>query len=680
MKPVNRCIVRRCAVSLAVAATIAGGSVFDTPLHAQPLDYAAFEALFGEPVTTSVTGTPQRQSQVPATMVIITADQIRRSGASDVPGVLRHVVGVDAWQWTADQADVAVRGYNQAFSPRLLVLVDGRQVYADHYGYTPWSTVAVEMDAIHQIEIVKGPASALFGFNAVAGVINIVTRNPLHEDMMTLTAAAGTQDRTSASLVASWRLSDQAALRFTAGSRRSEDFSTPLQEFDLGTRRGNQRDAFTVDGRFRIGERIHAGVEATWSDVAQTEVPPTYLNSYTRYETRSLRTSWSADTRAGLVEGTLYRNEIDALPYLGDDTEPFFDFRNQVTVAQLRHMFKAGTNHTVRLTVEYRENGMDTTPVGGARVFYDIASAGGMWHWQITPTLTLTNAVREDRWSLGRRGFLPDQYEAFYGWTNDTWDRSYSRTSVNTGVVWATPAAGTFRFMSARGPQLPNLVNLGAVMSVTIFEDFGNFEFWVAGVPILRPAIISSHEVSWMRPVMPSGIELRSNLFHNETREVPASYMNIGTSRSTGLELSVAGTTGQHWRWGAGYAQQRITDRFFGEFATFAWTHIDFQNTTPRHVIKADFGWQRGRWEIDTFLRHQSDTLSVRGADPATFLPSLQPVPAHAAVDMRIGFAPAPRYTVALSGRNIARSTQRQTSAPNVQPQVNLTFQYDFNR
>jgi outer membrane receptor for ferrienterochelin and colicins len=656
----------------AVAAMLGCGT-----LQAQPLDYGALQALFDEPVTTSVTGTPQRASQVPATMIIITAEQIRRSGAIDLPGVLRHEIGVDAWQWTADQADVAVRGYNQAFSPRLLVLVDGRQVYADHYGYTPWNTIAVEIDAIQQIEIVKGPASALFGFNAVAGVINIVTRNPLHEDMMTLSAAAGTQDRTSASMVASWRLSDQAALRFTAGTRRSEDFSTALQEPDLGTRRGNHRDAFTVDGRFRIGERIHAGVEAAWSDVAQTEVPPTYLNSYTRYETRSLRTSWSADTRAGLVEGNLYRNEIDALPYLGDDIEAFFDFRNQVTVAQLRHMFKAGANHTVRLAVEYRENGMDTSPVGGARVFYDIATAGGTWHWQITPTLTLTNAVREDRWSLGRRGFLPDQYGQFYGWTNDTWDRSYSRTSFNTGVVWATPAAGTFRFMSARGPQLPNLVNLGATMWTVEFEGF---EFWVAGIPTLRPTIVISHEIGWSRQISAADITVQSSLFHNETREVIAMFMNIGTSRSSGVELSAQGTVGAHWRWTAGYAQQRITDRFSGEFATFDWTLIDFQNTTPRHVIKADFGWQRGRWEIDAFLRHQSDTLSVRGADPVTFQPSLQPVPAHAAVDARIGFSPAPRYTLSLSGRNIARSTQRQTSAPQVQPQVNLTFQYDFNR
>ena len=111
--------------------------------RAQSMDYGALESLFGEPVTTSVTGSPQRASEVPASMTIITADEIRRSGARDLPGVLRHVAGVDVLQWTNDQADVAVRGYNQGSSPRLLVLIDGRQVYTDYSGYTPWSTLPI---------------------------------------------------------------------------------------------------------------------------------------------------------------------------------------------------------------------------------------------------------------------------------------------------------------------------------------------------------------------------------------------------------------------------------------------------------------------------------------------------------------------------------------------------------
>ena len=164
-----------------------------SPLHAQSIDYGSLEQLFKEPVTTSVDGSPQRASEVPATMEIITAEEIRRSGAKDIPSVLRHLGGIDTLEWGDDNIDVGIRGYDQAFSPRLLVLVDGRQVYADDYGYTPWSSVPVELGAIRQIEIVKGPNCALFGFNAVGGVINIVTYNPLYDKIDAAAATGGTQ-------------------------------------------------------------------------------------------------------------------------------------------------------------------------------------------------------------------------------------------------------------------------------------------------------------------------------------------------------------------------------------------------------------------------------------------------------------------------------------------------------
>ncbi|HKJ73866.1 MAG TPA: TonB-dependent receptor plug domain-containing protein, partial [Alphaproteobacteria bacterium] len=190
------------------AGWVAGGLSGVPGAMAQSMDYGALEEIFREPVTTSVTGSPQRASDVPATMEIVTQAEIRRSGAKDIPGVLKHVAGVDILRWTADSVDVSVRGYNEAFSSRLLVLINGRQVYADHFGYTPWSLLPVELGAIRQIEVVKGPNSALFGFNAVGGVINIVTYNPLHDDGARVAVTGGTQDHLQGSGVATLKLGD----------------------------------------------------------------------------------------------------------------------------------------------------------------------------------------------------------------------------------------------------------------------------------------------------------------------------------------------------------------------------------------------------------------------------------------------------------------------------------------
>jgi len=142
---------------------------------AQSVDYQSLQDTIGEPVTTSVTGKPQRASETPASIEIITRNQIAHSPAHDVPDLLKTYAGVDVNRWTAGQTDVAVRGGVQTYNPRLLVLVDGRQVYLDHYGMTDWNLLGVQLEEIQQIELVRGPATALFGFNAASAVVNIIT-------------------------------------------------------------------------------------------------------------------------------------------------------------------------------------------------------------------------------------------------------------------------------------------------------------------------------------------------------------------------------------------------------------------------------------------------------------------------------------------------------------------------
>ena len=200
---------QRILLALGCAVGLAGAG----PCRAQVMDYGGLEAMFGEPVTTSATGSPQRAADAPVNMEIITAADIRRSGADNIPDILASVAGVDVRHYGIHDSDVGIRGYDSANSSQVLVLLNGRQIYVDFFGYTAWQTLPVQLAEIRQIEVIKGPNSAFYGFNAVAGVINIVTYDPLFDSVNEVTGTVGSRNTREASGVGTVHFGDHAGLR-----------------------------------------------------------------------------------------------------------------------------------------------------------------------------------------------------------------------------------------------------------------------------------------------------------------------------------------------------------------------------------------------------------------------------------------------------------------------------------
>jgi iron complex outermembrane recepter protein len=117
-------------------------------------------------------------SQAPSNVYVITDEDIRHSGATDIPTVLRRVPGLDIMQVTGADFNVSARGANQLVANKMLVLVDGRSIYVDAQGLVFWKMIPVTLPEIKRIEVLKGPASSLYGFNALDGIINIITKSP----------------------------------------------------------------------------------------------------------------------------------------------------------------------------------------------------------------------------------------------------------------------------------------------------------------------------------------------------------------------------------------------------------------------------------------------------------------------------------------------------------------------
>ncbi|MGD9852107.1 MAG: TonB-dependent receptor plug domain-containing protein [Nitrospirales bacterium] len=117
-------------------------------------------------------------SEAPSNVYVVTAEDIRHSGAKDLPTILRRIPGIEVTQLTGSDFNVSARGDNQLRHNKMLVMVDGRSIYLDAQGEVLWRMIPVTLPEIKRIEVLKGPASVLYGFNAFDGIINIITKSP----------------------------------------------------------------------------------------------------------------------------------------------------------------------------------------------------------------------------------------------------------------------------------------------------------------------------------------------------------------------------------------------------------------------------------------------------------------------------------------------------------------------
>ena len=475
---------------------VAGVSI--GPARAQSLDYGALQQLFGEPVTASAIGTPQRARDVPANVEIVTADDIRRSGAIDIPGVLSHVLGVDVLRWSVLGADVSLRGYNSPMTPRLLVLIDGRQVYVDDFGRTEWAALPVELAEVRQIEIVKGPNSALFGFNAAGGVINIITFNPLYDKIDTASATVGTQGYREVSAVAADHIGDNFGIRLSAGGAQSDDFHSITSILhNQGLSGDTSRNQFSADAHWRINPSSELELQVNHSADQRAAPTPSWFTFYLHNELDSVLGRYTSDTKVGVITATAYSNwstanvafnNNPALEALGLASSQSAAVRTHVTVATLQDVFNPAADHTVRLSTEYRHSSINEKPESSGVVSYDIVSIGGMWNWNVTPTLSLTAAARADfLWLERSSGGLEEGANQH----NSDWSRQITEPSYNLGAVWHPVELDRIRLTIARGVQLPSLIEFVGIPKV--FSAVGN----LTGNPAISPTVTQSYEIDW---------------------------------------------------------------------------------------------------------------------------------------------------------------------------------------
>ena len=144
---------------------------------------------------TSVSKHTQRVADAAAAIFVITQEDIRRSGAANIPEALRMVPGIQVARIDENKWAISSRGFNGRFDNKLLVLIDGRSVYTPLFSGVYWNVQDVMLEDVDRIEVIRGPGATLWGANAVDGVINIITKPAKATQGGIITAEVGTEER-----------------------------------------------------------------------------------------------------------------------------------------------------------------------------------------------------------------------------------------------------------------------------------------------------------------------------------------------------------------------------------------------------------------------------------------------------------------------------------------------------
>jgi iron complex outermembrane receptor protein len=216
---------------------------------------------------TSASRREQRTADVAAAVFVITQDDIRRSGMTTVPDLLRMAPGVDVAQHNSNNWAVSVRGFNGVYANKLLILVDGRSLYNRIFSGTNWDAEDLMIDDIDRIEVIRGPGAAMWGANAVNGVINIVTKSTADTKGGLVRVEAGRADEQGA-LRYGGTLGAATYRLFSQWTRRNESLIVPgtgADDASHSVTTGFRADVTTRPGAFLFEGGLTAGrARALW--------------------------------------------------------------------------------------------------------------------------------------------------------------------------------------------------------------------------------------------------------------------------------------------------------------------------------------------------------------------------------------------------------------------------------
>lgn len=581
------------------------------------------EALYLKEETVSIASRYEQPiSRAPSDVYVITDEDIRNSGATDIPTLLRQVPGIEVMQMNAVDFNVSVRGNNQLHANKLQVLVDGRSIYVDQVGIVLWKLLPISLHEISRIEVLKGPASAVYGFNAFDGVVNIITKSPEEMRGTSVQVAGGELGTLLTSAVQAGTLGNWG-YRLSGGHEQTQRWVDRDRQA-LNSQRISGVAEYYLSGNGKL--RAEAGVvisnpyAGTTHDTSTSEFRASQAYGLVTYEQSGL---WVRGWWFGNSSESDSRFLPQLAPFLGSGRKDESSV-NSYDV-ETRYRFKPFATFNVNIGANFRRI-IDTSTYLSTRTAENRLGLYTQIDWQVLPSIEVSAGLRYD-------------LDTFITPT----------LSPRGALIYHVNSNHAFRFSSSVAYRPPTTLDVGfSVLTPLTLPGLPPLTSVTLGSSDLKPESIISYEFGYHGWWLNHRLLTRITGFFNHISDLittrnptnnpsnPARPMNGGVADVSGGEAGVE-VLMTSWLSGfANYAYQEIGQ------ASSGFSRRGF----PRHKVNAGLRltWSPFRGEI---LYHHVGIASYPLGDtftnlapffPAgTILPQEQ-VPSYNLLNLRLGY------------------------------------------
>lgn len=546
----------------------------------------------------------QPVTQAPSSVSIVTDDDIKKYGYRTLTDILSSLKGMYS-SYDRIYNRIGIRGFNHPgdYNYRLLVLVDGHRINDNIVDYSAvGSDFMLDVDDISRVELVRGPASSLYGSNAFFGVVNVITKRGRDLQSAALNGAAGSLETRSGKFTYGDKFANGAEA-YVSGSSVRNDGQETIDVPGIGT----ARDQDSMRNERAFGKLAYADFTLTGGYVNRAKQIPipfavgTLLNDgrtafVDRHAYADLRFDHSFADGTGLLARAYYDN------ILFDGSYAFFPIPGVLTKDRFNGQWwglelqldKTLFEHHFTGGIEYRDNVQQM-----------------MRNFDTSPDIEFAHTdLQRNNWAI----YLQDEYQLFdnltlhAGFRYDKFNYLRGRVNPRAALIYQPFTATTVKLIYGQAFRAPS-----------VFENFYNFQGFQVGNPQLRPETIQTYELV-LEQQLTAQLEASVTPYYYRANKIISAitvndifrYENSGPIAAYGVEFELNGRWKNGWSSRFSYSLQKSEEDSPGSKPV----------NSPSHLVK--FNAIAPLWDDKVFagleVQYTSRRHSAQGSVPGYFM------------------------------------------------------------